>query len=252
MSKHESYEGYDFITLNIPPDVDPAKKHQRVNIYLRDKLLVFICADPKVVLDNVEEIGTEKIRINSLGKVLQLFFDRTTFDDPLAIEKIERDISTLEEKTINATVQDASFTKKITFYRKKLLALKRYYEQLVEISEAIEQNENGLIDKRTLRYFRFITNRANRLYNNVLNLRDYVTQVREAYQAQIDINLNMVMKFFTVVTSVFLPLTLIVGWYGMNLKMPEYSWVFGYPFVILLSILTVIGTLVYFKKKNWF
>jgi hypothetical protein len=90
MSKHESYEGYDFITLNIPPDVDPEKKQQRVNIYLRDKLLVFICGDPKIVLCNIEEIENENIRINSLGRVLHIFFDRITFDDPMAIEKIER------------------------------------------------------------------------------------------------------------------------------------------------------------------
>ena len=77
----------------------------------------------------------------------------------------------------------------------------------------------------------------------VLNLRDYVTQVREAYQAQIDINLNKVMKIFTVITSIFLPLTLIVGWYGMNLKMPEYSWVYGYPFVIGLIVVTAEGKL---------
>jgi magnesium transporter len=252
MSKHESYEGYDFITLNIPPDVDPEKKQQRVNIYLRDKLLVFICGDPKIVLCNIEEIENENIRINSLGRVLHIFFDRITFDDPMAIEKIEREISSLEDKTVNATSQDVSFTKRIAVYRKKLLALKRYYEQLVEITEAIEQNENGLIDKRVQRFFRIITNRSDRLYHNVLNLRDYVTQVREAYQAQIDINLNEVMKFFTVITSVFLPLTLIVGWYGMNFSMPEYGWKLGYPFVILLSLLTVTGTLVYFKKKKWF
>jgi magnesium transporter len=130
--------------------------------------------------------------------------------------------------------------------------LKRYYEQLVEITEAIEQNENGLIDKKVQRYFRIIANRADRLYHSVLNLRDYVTQVREAYQAQIDINLNTVMKVFTVITSVFLPLTLIVRWDGMNFSMPEYGWELGYPFVILLSLLTVTGTLVYFKKKKWF
>jgi magnesium transporter len=252
MSKHESYEGYDFITLNIPPDVNPAKKQQRVNIYLRDKLLVFICGDPKIVLSNVEEVEREKIKINSLGRVLHIFFDRITFDDPLDIEKIEREITDLEDESVNATSQDVTFTKKITVYRKKLLALKRYYEQLVEITEAIEQNENGLIDKKVQRYFRIIANRADRLYHSVLNLRDYVTQVREAYQAQIDINLNKVMKFFTVITSVFLPLTLIVGWYGMNFSMPEYGWELGYPFVILLSLLTVTGTLVYFKKKKWF
>jgi magnesium transporter len=132
------------------------------------------------------------------------------------------------------------------------LTLKLYYEQLLEIYEAIEQNENGLIDPRELRHFKILTGRANRLYNGVLNLRDYVTQVREAFQTQIDINLNSVMKVFTVITSVFFPLTFIVGWYGMNLRMPEFGWRLGYPFVVGIIVVTAAATLYYFKKKKWF
>jgi magnesium transporter len=60
------------------------------------------------------------------------------------------------------------------------------------------------------------------------------------------------MKTFTVMTSIFLPLTLIVGWYGMNLKIPEYDWDYGYPFVIAISIVVAVITLIYFKKKKWF
>jgi magnesium transporter len=86
----------------------------------------------------------------------------------------------------------------------------------------------------------------------VLNSRDYVSQVREAYQAQVDIDQNTIMKVFTVITSIFLPLTLLVGWYGMNLRMPEFSWDYGYPFVILLSVIVVSLCVVFFKKKKWF
>ena len=96
------------------------------------------------------------------------------------------------------------------------------------------------------------TNRINRLYQGVNNLRDYVTQVREAYQAQVDINQNTLMKLFTVVTTIFLPLTLIVGWYGMNFNMPEYGWSYGYPIVIAISISIVVLCIVWFKKNKWF
>ena len=90
--------------------------------------------------------------------------------------------------------------------------LKAYYEQLLEIYETIELNENGLIGQKELRQFKIQTSRVNRLYNGVLNLRDYVTQVREAFQTQTDINLNSVMKVFTVITSIFFLLMLIFGW----------------------------------------
>jgi magnesium transporter len=93
---------------------------------------------------------------------------------------------------------------------------------------------------------------VDRLYHSVLNLRDYVTQVREAYQAEVDIGLNNIMKLFTVLTAVFLLLTLLVGWYGMNLQMPEFKWAFGYPLVIIIAVAIVVFCLVIFKKKKWF
>ena len=77
-------------------------------------------------------------------------------------------------------------------------------------------------------------------------------RVREAYQALLDIESNKVMKLFTVITSIFLPLTLLVGWYGMNLSMPETASRYTYPVVIIVSIAIVVGAIVYFKRKRWF
>ena len=76
--------------------------------------------------------------------------------------------------------------------------------------------------------------------------------VREAYQSQIDIEQNNIMKVFTVVTSIFLPLSLIAAWYGMNFALPEYQWAYGYPFVVSLSVGLVVGLLIFFRKKKWF
>ena len=87
---------------------------------------------------------------------------------------------------------------------------------------------------------------------SVRNMVESVTQAREAYQAQIDIEQNNIMKIFTIVTSIFLPLTLIVGWYGMNFSMPEFTWKYGYLMVIVLSVSVCVGLALYFKKKKWF
>ena len=106
--------------------------------------------------------------------------------------------------------------------------------------------------KKILRYYHILTTRIERLSDSVSNLRDYVSQVREAYQAQVDINQNEIMRLFTVITAIFLPLTLIVGWYGMNLQMPEYKWSFSYPVVITVSLAVALFSIIYFKKHKWF
>lgn len=249
-SRLESYDGFDFITLHLPDAILLDRKPKRICIYFRKDLLVFITDRENFVNDIVVNIQTEEIKIPTLGKFFHLFFDKLTIDDREVLVSIEEEISSLEEEFIVSIKNDLADY--LISFRKRLLSLKQYYEQLFEICEAIEENENNLIDKKELRYFKILTNRINRLFTNVLNLRDYGTQVREAYQAQLDINLNNVMKIFTVVTSIFLPLTLIVGWYGMNIMMPEFHWEYGYPFVIVLSIAVAAGTLFYFKKNKWF
>jgi magnesium transporter len=77
-------------------------------------------------------------------------------------------------------------------------------------------------------------------------------QLGDQYKANLDIRQNRIMTILTVVTTIFMPLTLIVGWYGMNFRyMPELEWRWGYPVIIAVSLLIAIGCLLFFKKKKW-
>ena len=113
--------------------------------------------------------------------------------------------------------------------RYEILRLKKYYEQFELVFDELCENDNELISENYINYFEVLRNRTDRMTSSVMNLREFVVQVRESYQAQIDIEQNRLMKIFTLVTSIFLPLTLIAGWYGMNLKMPEVEWAYSYP-----------------------
>lgn len=132
------------------------------------------------------------------------------------------------------------------------MVLKKFYEQFLNVLDILIENENGLLDRKNLRSFQMLYRRTERRFQNVLNLRESVTQVRESYEAEVDISLNTTMKIFTVVTTIFLPLTLIVGWYGMNFDMPEYGWKNGYLFVSILSFLFLSAGILFFRKKKWF
>lgn len=148
--------------------------------------------------------------------------------------------------------QTDGYMDKILEYRKEVIRLKRYYTQLQAICDGFIDNENHLISEGEMVHFNILHNRVDRCYAAVLNLQDYVTQMREAYQSQIDIEQNELMKFFTLITALFLPLSLMVGWYGMNfVNMPELASPWGYPIFILVSILISLGLIIYFKKKKW-
>lgn len=256
----EVYDEFSFGVINImDKDMTGVDKFwltaRELNFYLASRYLILVSRLPNRLIDIVRKEVLENANASNnytvnLSKILYILMHRLTSMDNLILKEIEGRIALLEEQVMEEVRKD--FIKEIIELRKQLLFLKRYYEPMLDIAEGLEENENGLIEESALKYFGILKNRIERLNNNVLHLRDYVTQVREAYQAQVDISLNHIMKLFTVITAVFLPLTLIAGWYGMNFTyMPELDWVYGYPFAFALSAAVVVISLVYFKKHNY-
>ena len=86
----------------------------------------------------------------------------------------------------------------------------------------------------------------------VTSLREYTMQLRDQYHYQLEAKQNKVITLLTVVTTIFMPLTLIAGWYGMNFyNMPELRWEYGYAVIIGVSIIITIIEIIFFKKKKW-
>lgn len=253
--RFESHLGYEFMAFSIPQLIESEISMINISIYFRKNLLVFASDDlnelkviDKIRLEAEEEKGEKAVF--SLERMLQLFFDQLIILDSGKLDLMEVEISNMEE--IIMTSNNKDYTHEIIAFRKKLMIYKRYYDRLISILEAMEENTNGLFSKNEVRYFRILIDRTRHLLEGVRFLQEYLSQIREAYQAQIDINLNSIMKLSTVITTIFLPLTLIVGWYGMNFNIPEYQFIFGYPLVITVSAVISILIIVYFKKNKWF
>ncbi len=248
-SRFESHDGFDLIFLNTLDYSMIRIAEERIFIYYTNKLALIFCDDP-FIMEGFEKYLLTGLDIITLDRAVYGFMKHLTEEDDQVLEKLEGKISSLEDRLISS--KNGDFVQDIIYIRHKLMVLKNYYEQLFNVLDGIQENENQLISEKMLRFYKIFSGRVDRLYHRTLNLRDYVTQVRESYQAQVDINLNQIMKIFTVITAIFLPLTLIVGWYGMNFQMPEYGWSFGYPLVILLSIVVIGLMVLYFKKNKWF
>lgn len=233
--------------LNMPDKTEDIEAPPiNIDVYMRPNRLLFV-HDPYPAIDDLMRQLDDGL---AFDQTLFGFFNQLTGKDTLHLEAMEEAIAKLED----AIAEEArgEYLEHISTLRKKLLKQKRYFESLIDTLEDLEENQNALLTPEQLRAFQIITNRVNRQFHAVLNLRDYVTQVRESYQSQMDIHLNNIMKLFTVITAIFSPLTLLVGWYGMNLMMPEVARPFMYPLVIVLSVVTVGGMVVYFKKNKWF
>ena len=249
-AKFEAYDGYDFILLNI---IDNNEQYltKRTGIYIMPQILVFVSEEPCSAINDVIFAFTEnKASKLNIISILYAFFNNLTMSDSENIEKLEEEIFNLEQLVID-DYSNKDIIKKFTKIQKRLMFYKKYYEQLLDVAENIEENSNNILPMGSARYFKMFTNRVDSLNRSILNLRDYINQVRETYQSQIDIGLNKIMKFFTVIAAIFLPLILLVGWYGMSFKyMPELQWEYGYPCIGGLSILIVLICILILKKKK--
>ena len=226
---------------------NPLKKDDRVCIYCGAEDFVFI-SDNNRCIELMNEIDTD---LDNQSQLLQ-FLNALTEDDVYGLEKIEDRITDFEDKLITEQRSDSDDSTIIISMRRELMKMKRYYEQLDLITGDLADNSNKAFSDDSQKKFVSLDRRMDYLLDSIKHLREYMTQVREAYQAQVDIEQNQIMKVFTVITSIFLPLTLLVGWYGMNLQMPEFEWSWGYPLVAALSIVVVIVSIVIFKIKKWF
>ena len=243
---------YDSLTgsFSVPNRADLSGEDFKFAFALDEKGIVFI-DDSQKAQEIIESIrNTKKWKLPSLERFLYDFLDQIVKDDLRLMEKYESELNDIEKKIMDG---DEKFPSgRLNDIRNDIRYLRIHYEQLMDLGQEFEENENNFFKRDNLRYFRLFLNRMARLHDSSTALRDYTMQLRDLYKAHMDIKQNRIMTVLTIVTTVFMPLTLIVGWYGMNFKyMPELNWVGGYPVVIVACVLIVIGSLLFFKKKKW-
>lgn len=186
----------------------------------------------------------------TVGHLLFLFLEALVQNDARYLQAVYDRMAALEEGILAGKLE--SVNHRLSPYRRELLSLHRFYDQLMDVAQTLQINQNGFFTQDTLALFRLFSERTERLLDEAELLREFTMQVREVYQAEIDVRQNRTMNVLTVVTAIFSPLSLIVGWYGMNFtNMPELAWAYGYPAVIALSALTVLVCLLIFKRKKY-
>ena len=243
---------YDSLTgsFSIPDRVDLEAGETRFAFALDEKGVVFI-DDSGYAAKTVEQISRlKRWRLPSLERFLYDFLEQIVIDDRELIERYDRELDAMED-AVNLD-KDEDVTDRLGEIRSHIRDLRIHYEHLLDFTQELEENENNFFTSENLRYFRLFFNRVERLRSATVAIADHANQIRDIYKAHLDVRQNRIMTVLTVVTTIFMPLTLIVGWYGMNFRyMPELDSPWGYPVVIAVSLVILIGSLVYFKKKKW-
>ena len=246
--KMEPYQDGLFGTFSIPVKRD-YKTHDHFACYITKSAVHFI-DDDCTVANLIAALCIRSEQQISTGGFLAYFIENLICSDMQYLAELEDRVEELED-TILGDSPDG-FNRMMMEVRKELAEYHRYYSQLTELARSLQIYGETIFSPRALGLFRQFSERVSRLQGEVNMLREYSMQVREVYQSNIDIRQNEIMRVLTVVTAIFLPLTLLVGWYGMNFHfMPELGWKLGYPFVIALSVAIVIVCMRIFKKKKF-
>ena len=228
----ESFEAFaDFDLLAFDwYDVRKAGKSGKVLVYIDREDLFFFCrneAAQQYVQGAVDAL-TAGGPLND-QQLLYRFFAGLFKGDMAYLEKLEAQINGGESTILEGKAKDDA-PRRIAAWRRELLHLKRYYEQLDAIFDEMCDNDNGLIEANILARLEVLGRRTGRYLQKVCALQELVAQLREAYQSQLAIT----------------------GWFGMNfVNMPELQSEWGYPVIIAASILLVAGLLWFFRHKKW-
>jgi magnesium transporter len=160
------------------------------------------------------------------------------------IEEIEENLN--EEKSEHTFQRIQKLKKELIFLRKAVYPLRDALSKLVK-------DKSDFIEEENLRYF-------DDVYDHVVHLLDSLDTYQDLTSSLMDIHintqnnqLNKVIKVLTIISTIFIPLTFIVGVYGMNFRhFPELEWTYGYPLIWTVMLVLAIGMLGYFRFKKWF
>lgn len=229
------------------------KKDSFLFLVFKNIFLIVVVNDNSNRIYEVFDSVFKQVEVESkdISRVVYLFLNSLIIDDCQYIENLQEELDDIEK--YNTQEQSTLFIGKLKRINKELMFFRRYYETLTSIGEELEIGLYTLLKKDNNPYMKIFVYRVTRLLNNVELLQELSIQLRDMHQSQLDYSMNKTMELFTVVTSIFMPLTLITGWYGMNFKyMPEIEFKYSYYVVIGISIGIVILCIYWFKKKKYF
>ena len=237
-------------TFYVPRRSDISGNPHRSAFALDEKGIIFI-ETGEFAAKIVQKISWRKRwRLPSLERFLYDFLETLIARDLRLLNATEQELALIEDEILEGGLE--KYPDKLNDIRTFLMDMRIHYEQLLDFGQELEENENGFFKDENLRYFRLFTERVMRLMDQVNSLRDYTVQLRELFSTQLDIRMNRIMTLLTIVTVIFMPLTLIAGWYGMNfVYMPELKWRYGYLAVFVVSAAILVGSVAWFRKRKW-
>ena len=260
--KIEEHDGFLFLILKMI-DFNKSKHDlniEQVSIVLGKNYVITFQENIGDVFNVIRErIRTAKGRIRKAGAdyLMYRLLDSVVDNYFITLEYVDDKIEFAEEKLLDNS--DETFLKETHDLRKDILKLRRAVYPMRDMIYYLQRGENPLIQKSTLMFTRDLHDHIANNIETIENYREIINGVLEVHLTNASHRMNQVIKLLTMISTIFIPLTFIVGIYGMNFNtqvsifnMPELTWKYGYLSVMVIMIAIAVSLVIFFKRKKWF
>jgi magnesium transporter len=253
--KFEDFEKYIFVVLKMLTynEQEQSFDAEQVSIVLGSNFVISFQERVGDVFDQIRDrIRNAKGRIRKTGPdyLMYLLLDAIVDNYFAVLEKLGERIELLEEELV---VEPGEKTlHQIHLLKREMIFLRKSIWPLREVISGLQRSESPLIQQATGVYLRDVYDHTIQIIDTIESSRDMVSGMLDIYLSSISNRMNSVMKVLTIIATIFIPLTFIVGIYGMNFEhMPELKVWWAYPAVWLVMAAVATAMLIYFRRKKW-
>lgn len=253
--KLDFFNAYIFLVVQIlkyDKETNTVESEQ-LSIILGDKYILTFLEGPSDVFDTLKgrmEKTVGKIRNSSADYLAYSILDVVIDEYYEVVEKIGERIEVVEEQLILQARKIA--INDIYEIKRDLIDLRKSISPLREIITKLDKSESPIINERTRLYLRDLYDHAIQIIDTIEQYRDLTSGLADMYLSSVSNKMNEIIKVLTILSSIFIPLTFIVGVYGMNFKnMPELEWHYGYYMSLIFMLILAIVMLIYFRLRKW-
>lgn len=253
--KFEEYEKGLFVVIRaLKFDPEKEKMHvEHVAIYFKKGLVVTFQETDSDLFESVRaRLHAKRGKIRQRGADYLVYALADTIVDQyyFALEDIEEVITSLEEELLN-TAND-TIRERIHHLKRNLIVARRTILPLREAINRFVKSENETIQESSKIFIRDLYDHTIQVMDMVENYRDMLSGLQDLHLSEISYKMNQVMQVLTVITTVFVPLSFLVGLYGMNFDhMPELHYYYGYFILWAIMLMIAGGLLLWFRRKKW-
>ncbi len=228
----------------------------RIAFILGDNYIISFQETPEPIFDDIKEaIQTSKIGIREKGAdfLLYILLNDVHSSCNDVIGKLTDKIDEMEDDLIDDNTQNVNVMKFIQSRKKEYSLLKRSVSSMREEYINLLHNTNHLIKDDNVMYFNDFDDRLRTSLDDLEMFHLSISSMTDLYFNNNNLRMNDVIKKLTIVSTIFIPLTFMVGVWGMNFEdMPELKWIHGYLFAWIVMIIIVAVAIFFLKRKKWF